>query len=354
MVVATITLVLVLGLSSLYGKIKQGNVLPIIGSTCIICIFAGCRNVSFGSDLLNYYYRYTGYVPWVTYKTIANQYRNGIIKDGLFYIIMKIFADNNIKYQLFIAFITTAFIVTVTWFISKYSKKPNISFMMFISLSWLQFSFTGLRQALAMSLCMIAMIFLIEQKNLFIAVILIILAGFIHGSAWIFLISVLIIKLKISINRTGFIKITMLALAIAIFGNSLFRQVVSVVAWNQTLADYAQSDITLNWSGFIVQLMFAFVSYCNYNQTIKKYSYCKELYSIMTIGLAFQAFSSTVAEMFRISMYFSIASICVYPSAIEAIENKKIYYMMYYGSIVLILAYFLYSQKFIGYNPIWA
>lgn len=352
MIYAAVAFTIVMLCSAGYGKIKQGNTVPLAGSAVALCIFAGLRDVSFGPDLLAYRNRFLHYVPFVSYAEIVAQYKKGTMKDALFYIIMKFFSDMGCSYQFFIAALTAFYIVTITILIAKNSEKPIISFMMFMSLSWLQFSFTGLRQSLAMGLCTIALILLLNDKKSIASIILILIAGFVHSSAWIFLIAPAVFRFGIKIEKIKFIQVTLISTAVSLLGGSIFRKVVAAIAWNDTLANYANSEISLNWTGFIIQLCFAMVSYVFYDSTVEKDSRYISLYSLMTIGLCFQAFSSVVAEMFRISMYFSIASICVYPAAIKTIKRDDYKSIAFYVSVMFLIYYFFKGEKFITYVPI--
>ena len=209
MVYATISLAIVMLFSAGYKKIKQGNAIPIWGSALILCLFAGLRDISFGPDLLAYKSRYLNSIPHLSYAEILSQYRSGMIKDGLFYVIMKFFINIGASYQLFIAFITSFYVISVTVLIAKESEKPIISFLMFFTLSWFQFSFTGLRQSLAMAMCTVALTLLINNRRDVTATALIVIAGTVHSSAWIFLIAPNIARLDLKIGKCKFIVATL-------------------------------------------------------------------------------------------------------------------------------------------------
>ncbi|MGF0021482.1 EpsG family protein [Acidaminococcus fermentans] len=352
MVFATITLIVVILFLSFYGKIKQGNAIPIIGSISALSLFAGLRDISFGPDLFIYQNRFLSYTPFVGYSDIILDYKQGTMKDALFYIIMKIFSDLGLSYQIFMATVTGFYIIIVSILIFKYSKNPIISFVMFISLSWLQFSFTGLRQTVAMGMCIIALLLLLQNKKSVSAILCIWLAGFTHSSAWIFLIVPVIARFNIKIGRIRFIQLTLASLIMSIVGSSVFREIVAAIAWNEAMANYADSDIFLNWTGFIIQLLVTAFSYIFYDSVVRDYPYESLLFSLMAIGVGLQAFSSVVAEMFRVSMYFSIASICVYPTALMTIKSKRYKVLLLYGSFFIFLFYFFLADKFSSYIPI--
>lgn len=352
MIYASISLFLVMFFSVFFGKIKQGNFIPIWGSAFILIIFAGLRSISFGSDLYSYMNEYLYYVPHVPYTDIFNLYMQGATKDGFFYILMKAFTDFNISFQFFLMFVTASYIISTTRFIEKKGKAIIISFMMFVALPWLQFSFTGLRQTLAMSICLIALMQLLENPEIYKSVFFICIAGLFHSSAWIFLIAPLFCLFKIKIGKIRFIQLTVISILLSVLGDSFFRSMINALAWNQTLANYATTDISLNWSGFLIQMMFAVVSYFFYDDLVEKDNDYVFLYSLMAIGVAMQALSSVVAEMFRVSMYFSIVSICIYPAAIFSIKRRQYRILAYYLSILLLIAYFVEANRFAAYIPI--
>ncbi len=352
MIYASISLFLVMFFSAFYGKIKQGNFIPIWGSSFILIIFAGLRSISFGSDLYSYMNEYLYYVPHVAYTDILNLYMQGATKDGFFYMLMKAFTDFNISFQFFLMFVTASYIISTTYFVKKKAKAIIISFMMFVTLPWLQFAFTGLRQTMAMSICLIALTQLLGDSKIYKPVSLICIAGLFHSSAWVFLLAPTIYFFKLKIGRMMFIQLTVLSILLSILGETFFRGMINLLAWNKSLANYAAADISLNWSGFIIQMMFAIVSYYFYDALIEKDKDYGFLYSLMAIGVAMQALSSVVAEMFRVSMYFSIVSICIYPAAILSIKRRQYRILAYYVSILLLMAYFFEANRFAAYIPI--
>lgn len=354
MIYATVTLIIVMILSSSYGKIKQGNALPIIGSVLSLCIFSSCRSVSFGPDLTYYATQYTRVIPFLDYIEIIRQYTSGLMKDGIFYIFMKLCIEIGLSYQAFISIVTSFYIVTVSWMISRYSKCPILSFMMFISLSWLQFSFTGLRQAMAMGCCSLAIGILASNKRPLLALVLILIAGLFHTSGFTFLFAFVVYKLKFKITPIRFVVLILSSVAMALWGSVVFRKIVTMIAWNETLAYYATSSVSLNWTGFLIQLTISCFSFYMYRDVVDEHPEMNLFYTLMAIGTAFQAFAGIIAEMFRISMYFSIASICVFPVAIQAIKNDQWRKAAFYGSIVILFAYFIAGNKFAMYVPITA
>lgn len=352
MIFASSIFLFILFSSYFNGKFKHSDTVWLTASAFLLCVFAGLRDVSFGSDLYQYFYEYNGYMPLFSYTSILNEYLQGFRKDGLFYFTMKLFYDMGISYQWFIASVTSFYILNIVWFIYKNSKNQILSLLMFLTLEWYVFSFTGLRQAVAMGFCVLALTRLLESSRDLWALLLIGIAGLFHSSAWIFFIAVVVIRFNLQITPLRFLIMIFVSLAIALTGQSFFRGLIVLMSWNSSLARYASSDAMLNWTGFFIQLAFAGSSYYLYYRTVRKYPYSASLYSVMAIGICFQTFSSVVAEMFRVSMYFSIASICAYPMAIASIADKRIRSLCLYVSYVLLFVYLIVSAKFARYVSI--
>lgn len=63
------------------------------------------------------------------------------------------------------------------------------------------------------------------------------------------------------------------------------------------------------------------------------------LYNLAFVGLMFQLYASFIAEMFRISMYFSVFNIVLVPLATMEEENKNIRMLITFGLILILLLY---------------
>lgn len=89
--------------------------------------------------------------------------------------------DSNI----FLMIVATVIVSPIVIFVYRHSKTPTLSFFIYAGLILYHFSFSGLRQALAISICVIALEFLLsEKKYIFFALVL--LASTFHSSAIFF------------------------------------------------------------------------------------------------------------------------------------------------------------------------
>lgn len=100
----------------------------------------------------------------------------------------KIFSKAGVSFQLFMAFVYALACSSIYFFVKKYSKSPAISILIFICYQFFVFYVSGVRQTIAMSLCLIA--YMVSQckakRVFFISLLINIVAISIHTSAIIF------------------------------------------------------------------------------------------------------------------------------------------------------------------------
>ncbi len=239
--------------------------------------------------------------------------------------------------QVWLAFLSILYIVAIMYLIYKESKIPFISVIVFLSLGYFTFSLTGLRQALAMTL-MVPAYFMAKSDKPIKFVLIILLAYLFHNSALVFLLIYPIRNLKFGWFHVLFIGC---CLVVSLFLKSQFKEFIGEVFKDSYYGGYSESDKVLNFSGIIIQLaIFIFNTFYYKNITTKNKS-TLILYNCAFLGLSFQLFSIVVAEMFRISMYFSIFNLILIPISIVSEPNEKWRNVEMILVIAVLLAYVL-------------
>ena len=133
---------------------------------------------------------------------------------------MKIFSKQGVDFQIFMVIIYAIACTAMYLFVKKYSKNPMLSLIIFIGYQFFVFYISGVRQTLAMSLCLIA--FMIFQKRKLWAYILsfgvVLLSTTLHQSAMIFFVVLLLgfIKSK-KINILSYIIALVLSFLVRVF-----------------------------------------------------------------------------------------------------------------------------------------
>lgn len=278
-------------------------------------LIAASRDMNFG-DVVDYKRVYSTTLPNVSYSKLWTDWRAGDLKDFGFYATSKLLSDIGIGADLWVLLIAASFAVLFALYIYKFSEQPFIGLVAVLSLFY-SFTFTGLRQTVAMAIVFISHRFISEKKPIlfFISVLL---AGFFHSTALVMLPAYFIAKLKIGLKQPVMVGVSLI---IAIFYPSVFRNLITKLAWNDAYLGYAEREEALSWAGFIIQL--AIWAFCLYlRKSIKEdnkymYAFIDALINCLTIGLCLQSFATVVAEAFRLSYYYALCAVAVVPNVIE-------------------------------------
>jgi hypothetical protein len=316
-------------------EFKKGKLYFIIASGIILFLYSALRGVLPGTDMMGYIRKYDLYAGY-SFKRILGIFDSGV-KNPVFHftgwILSKIGFANP---QWWIAFIAAAYLIPVIVIIYRESTQPIISIIMFSLLGFFTFSFTGLRQTLAMSLIYISYFYL-KSKKPFKFIIFVLLASLFHTTALIFLIAYPLAR-----RRLGLIHILVFGaslLAIALFQGQI-RNFIAITLEDSYLAGYADREQGLNLVGFFIQGMIFLVSLIYYSNTVKAHPDSVILYNLAFLGLIFQYASTMIAELFRISMFFSFFNILLLPMAISTERNERIRILESVGCGIVFLMYF--------------
>lgn len=171
---------------------KQKMWYYIIGCLGVLLV-VGLRSDHTGNDTIVYIEHFSniGYIDW---SDITTEYED---EYGFYYFIkfISIFTDSPVVFLLITAFASLIGIFDLIW---RNSKSPVLSLYFYITLGNFFFILTGIRQAIAMSICMIAVRF-IQERKLGWFVLLVCLAAQFHHSAYIFLVMYFLGTRKVNI-----------------------------------------------------------------------------------------------------------------------------------------------------------
>lgn len=174
----------VLAVTGFFAVLFKNNRKKFIISSAIIHILVcGLRYDSMHGDMIAYkrgFFSY-GNVGWLS-ESILSGGRN-----TLFHALNKLVANltnNNFQVMLFV--IAALSIISISIVIYKYSEMPFISYLMWSCFGFYMFGFYSIKQSLAMAVLMFASIAIFEKKPIFFYL-LVVIAGFIHVPAFVFL-----------------------------------------------------------------------------------------------------------------------------------------------------------------------
>src|SRR5699024_9401100 len=114
----------------------------------------------------------------------------------------------------------------------------------FISLGYLYFSFTGLRQTLALSIILLSYNY-IRERNLLLFIMFVFIASLFHSTALVFLLIYPISHYEL--GKKDLILIIVM-LIVSFFLSSFIRNSIFLLGWSNNLIAYATSETSLNYS----------------------------------------------------------------------------------------------------------
>lgn len=151
---------------------------------CVICctllwIIQAFRGLSIGTDLASY-------IPFFTSSGYRG-YDKDALEIGYYYLNKWIFLYVSKDPSVFLAFVSASLLIPVGLIFKRYSRIPILSFIVFASFVIYIFSFSALRQTIAIGLTTLSYI-CVEKKKMLPFVGLVLLASLIHSTAIIFII----------------------------------------------------------------------------------------------------------------------------------------------------------------------
>lgn len=297
------------------------------------------RPFEMGADTLGYIDKYYD-LKFIPLEHVLAASWDSDAKDPAFYITAKIFGDLGWEARTWIGMLSLLFLLSFTWLTWKESHDPAISFVMLIGLGYLFFSYTGLRQALSLTLIFLAARSFLHRRAISFFT-LILIAALFHKSAIVFALLWPIRNLQLKLLHAAILATGAVALA------QLFPEAIRQLVFDQRLVEYElyrQFDSTLNATGFIVYaiLLLIAIRYRDAHPTQSNNS----LITMAAIGVVFQAMSLVVAEFFRLAMYFNAAFFILVPNAIASIPSTRVRHVASVGASLFFLAMALASKNY--------
>lgn len=174
--------IIISGLNITSDRKKKEAIILALSLIAVFLIFA-LKKETVGIDIAGYkaQYELSRYKDWLDVDYVY--FENGYIT------LMKVFSKLGISFQLYTAVIYGFICCSLYFFIKTYSSNVTLSVLVFICYQFFLFDLSGIRQAIAMSICLFSFLILDKRKHIIEIVssaFLIILAITIHQSALIF------------------------------------------------------------------------------------------------------------------------------------------------------------------------
>ena len=336
MILGCVGMIFAFGILFLRKEVKNGKKYFLITSGFILFLYAALRAHTLQPDTQRYVQDFKSYAKYSFLEIL--EIFNPDFKDPTYYFSGWLFSRIFLNPQWWLAFIAAVYLVAIGVLIYRESQNPLLSMVAFLSLAHFDFTLNALRQSLALSITALAF-FSLKDRKPWKFLFLVIMASLFHRSAIIFLLAYPVANMKL-----GWKHVVVFAIVFILFfgAQGTVRNLMEKFLTDTQYEGYIDREITLTFSGFIIQgAIFAFCL-MYYPAVRQQYEKANVLYNLVFIGLMFQIFSSMVAEFFRVSRYFSVFSIILIPLAISVESNKKLRVL---ESIIIPLIFVVYMFK---------
>lgn len=295
----------------------SGETLFIMAVSLFFLIVFALQSATSNGDLMRYlasYNRFSTY-GFSRYDSIVNN-----TKDPFYYICGSIFAHLGFDFYAWRFLIAFVYIMSVYIIISKYSSNIYVSFIVLIVIGTFPFTLSGLRQTLALAILMHTFKCL-ENKKFIKFVLLVLLASLFHSSAIIFLLAYPIYFIKLRFRN--YLLLSIVSVFVIFNARSLIALFVELTGAYDAYGGYIEKDEVLTFAGVIIftfVLGFSLVSYHFGADDVKYPGLC----NLAFVALLFRILAfTTVAELFRISMYFDLFDVLLIAEACTCGEKKR-------------------------------
>ena len=319
---------------SVYGLItkrdpnyrKEDKNVYLIIAGIVIFLMIGLRHPGNGSVDTRRYYEFWETMSRVSFKELGYTLKNIDLEIGYqltTWGLSQIFHHG--QWQLI--FSGAFYAISVCYFVKRNCPNAVLALTVFNCLGLFNFMVQGLRQSIAMCICLWA----IEQcknRKLMKFILLILLASLFHASALVFLIVYILSMLRLDI-KSGIIA----GVAMAI-GMLLLPQFFALI--NKAMNDSYEIGTIVEGGGvvaiiiYIIIVVFGLVFRDKNDSTHALFVYMAIIGCIMMI---MRNSVSTVVE--RIAQYFAFAQMAIVSNSIELLRDKKSYFLI--GALIIVL-----------------
>lgn len=287
------------------NKEKQESIILFCGMIMLFLILA-LKKETVGVDITGYRVQYelSRKISWKVWDYVY--FENGYI------VLQKVFSKIGISFQVFTMILYAFFCSILYFFVKKYSKNVTISLLIFICYQFFVFSISGLRQTVAMGICLIAFMIDYEKKKTLKAIGLIILAMQIHSSAVVFLIVPIVMRLE---KKRVDIYIWNILVLMCILGRKYFWKIISYF--------YGLDVETAVLGGnMLLVLGIAIFAIFTYYFSYKSNAPLDNTYIRIAFLSVISYFVLCGSTLLRASMYFNLFYIVLIPHFIEKYRTR--------------------------------
>lgn len=324
------------------GKsLELENIYIFFISSLLIAVL-GLRDLSVGIDTTNYYNIFNNIKLMNFSQAIDVEVEHGYRLFQFF--VGRVFGD----FQFLLIIVALLFVGVVSYYITKYSQNPLLSYVFFIVFGFYSFAMSTTRQAIAIAIVMLAFRYVI-QKNKYKYLLFIFIASLFHVTALIFLPSYWFNKLKF--NKKNIL--LSICIALIVIG---FKEEMIILLNNYAKNEYNQME-TGGKNLYLFMIVSISIGVVYRKALIAQCPNNKYFFYMMLAATVIMPVTQFHPAIMRLYYYFFIFMIIYVPNLLEAIDNKAIKYIgtICYVTVGIIIFFSesIYNMRLENYMFFW-
>lgn len=317
-------------------------------------ILMAFRSIHVGADTITYsnvfYQSDTVQIPMNLANWLAPV--NGARFENGFLLLNKIVYSINPNFRLMLVITTTIMLLCLTFFLVKLNINYVVGILTYESM-FMPFSMNAMRQALAMSLCLVAFIFLIKNRIIYF-LLFNYLAITMHVTAWLFLIVLIYKYLKYGWKSKTFI--LSFTIIVSLFFEKIYGRVSSL---SDEASTFSNSIANNNFTGalniaFSVTIILFVIIWCSHYMKvtgIRDNILINDSYLMLLTAIAFYAIALKFSQISRIALYFNMGYYSLFSFLAGGIYLKSKRNIAFIIICLFLIIYFIFIQSF---RPEWS
>jgi hypothetical protein len=298
----------------------------------LIFLLLALKKETVGVDIMGYMQEYEASAAVAWSNTSYVYFEWGYIQ------LMKLFSKMGLSFQVFTILIYAFSMYAYYRFIQRYSQNTTMSLLIFVCYQFLVFYISGLRQALAMAICICAFLLLDSQRGkkwqrVLGAFLVVWVAASIHQSAWLFLFVILITLVKPEQVHWAALSLVLIA---SVFMRPLVLRLINMLIGRVNL----ESGITLGGNFLFLLGLMLLCTLGNYQhgQSQEEDRFLPIATNAMIMAVIAQVLFSG-SSLLRSSMYMTLFMIPGLPCALKRFERRLEITLTYFLSLFLIVLF---------------
>lgn len=235
--------------------------------------------------------------------------------------------------QLYLALLALLSIAPIAYSVERLSPSPLLSWTLYISLGFYAFTFSGLRQSIALAVTTLSFVFI--RRRLFIPyLLLILLASQFHSSAWMFAPAYFIYQFPL---RRAHLLLVVPPLAVLLF---MYREALFLWFTNHFYTTFGiEASDSYNWMAFSALLVILVA--LRLDALRRREAGIVGFLNLAITGVLLMIFASVGSNVVRMADYYLMSLILLLPAALATFSARSRLLIGMVGVTALVVIYFI-------------